>query len=74
MKVELASNGWSTKAVIKVILGARPTIIGRDLMPHSDATNSEEAGAGGEVDLGDSRGGYWSSIGKEAGMFQWAIF
>ena len=34
MKVELASNGWSTSAVIKVIGGARPSIIGRDLMPH----------------------------------------
>ena len=34
MKVELASNGWSTSAVIKVIGGARPSIIGRDLMFH----------------------------------------
>ena len=34
MKVELESNGWSTSAVIKVIGGARPSIIGRDLMSH----------------------------------------
>ena len=34
MKVELASNGWTTSAVLKVIEGARPSIIGRDLMPH----------------------------------------
>ena len=34
MKVELASNGWSTPAVIKVIGGACPSIIGSDLMPH----------------------------------------
>ena len=32
MKVELASNGWSTSAVIKVIGRARPSIIGHDLM------------------------------------------
>ena len=32
MRMELASNGWSTTAVIKVIGGARPIIIGRDLM------------------------------------------
>ena len=34
MKVQLASNGWSTSAVIKVIGGARPSIIGRDLISH----------------------------------------
>ena len=34
MKVELASNGWSTSAKIKVNGGARPSIIGRDLMSH----------------------------------------
>ena len=34
MKVELASNGWSTLAVIKVIGGARPSIIVRHLMSH----------------------------------------
>ena len=33
MRVELASNGWSTPAVIKVIGGARPSIIGKDMMP-----------------------------------------
>ena len=32
-KVELASNGWSTAAKIKVIEAARPSIIGRNLMP-----------------------------------------
>ena len=32
--MELASNGWSTSAVIKVIGAARPSIIGRDLMPN----------------------------------------
>ena len=34
IKLELASNGWSISAVIKVIGGARPSIIGRDLMRH----------------------------------------
>ena len=32
--MELASNGWSISAVIKVIGGARPSIIGRDLIRH----------------------------------------
>ena len=31
--MELASNGWSTEAAIKVIGGAGPSIIDRDLMP-----------------------------------------
>ena len=34
MKVELASIGWSTSAVLKIIGGARPSITGRDLMSH----------------------------------------
>ena len=33
-RVELASNGWSTTAVMKVIGGARSNIIGRDFMSH----------------------------------------
>ena len=32
MEVELASNGWTTKAEVRVIGGTRPSIVGRDLM------------------------------------------
>ena len=32
MELELASNGWKTKAEVRVIGGTRPSIVGRDLM------------------------------------------
>ena len=32
MEVELASNGWKTRAEVRVIGGTRPSIVGRDLM------------------------------------------
>ena len=32
MEHELASNGWKTKAEVRVIGGTRPSIVGRDLM------------------------------------------
>ena len=32
MEVELASNGWKTRAEVRVIAGTRPSIVGRDLM------------------------------------------
>ena len=32
MEVELASNGWKTRAEVRVIGGTRPSIAGRDLM------------------------------------------
>ena len=32
MELELASNGWKTKAESRVIGGTRPSIVGRDLM------------------------------------------
>ena len=34
MDVSLQTNGWVTKANIRVIGGSRPSIIGRDLMPN----------------------------------------
>ena len=32
IELELASNGWKTKAEVRVIGGTRPSIVGRDLM------------------------------------------
>ena len=32
MELELAPNGWKTKAEVRVIGGTRPSIVGRDLM------------------------------------------
>ena len=32
MELELASNGWKTKAEVRVIGGTRPSIVGRNLM------------------------------------------
>ena len=32
LELELASNGWKTKAEVRVIGGTRPSIVGRDLM------------------------------------------
>ena len=32
MELELASNGWKTKAEVRVIGGTRPSIVGRDLI------------------------------------------
>ena len=38
MELELASNGWKTKAEVRVIGGTRPSIGGRDLMANSDSS------------------------------------
>ena len=32
MELEIASNGWKTKAGVQVFGGTRPSIVGRDLM------------------------------------------
>ena len=36
MEVELASNGWTTRAEVRVIGGTRPLIVERDLMGNQD--------------------------------------